>query len=123
MLGARFTYNQMQTFRWILAAAIFLALLLLSLQNAEQVTLRFFNLANLQAPLVFVVFLAFAGGVACGLLAGAFRAARLKRQLNALRREYSGSETTRSPLSGGTLTGNTPLSPRFPPGERNGDVL
>jgi len=88
----------MQIIRWIIAAAIFLTLLLLSLQNAEQVTLRFFNLANLQAPLVFVVFIAFAGGVAAGLLAGAFRAARLKRQLNALRRERLGSDPMHSPL-------------------------
>jgi len=96
----------MQTIRWIIAAAIFLTLLLLSLQNAEQVTLRVFNLATLQAPLVFVVFIAFAAGVAAGLLAGAFRAARLKRQLNALRRGHRGSDVTRSPLDPDTLSGN-----------------
>lgn len=114
----------MQTIRWIVAAAIFLALLLLSLQNAEQVTLRFFNLANLQAPLVFVVFIAFAGGVAAGLLAGAFRAARLKRQLNALRRENRGTDVTRSPLDTDTLPGNpSTVGPRFMRGEHKGDGL
>jgi len=113
----------MQTIRWIVAATIFLALLLLSLQNAEQVTLRFFNLANLQSPLVFVVFIAFAGGVAAGLLAGAFRAAQLKRQLNALRRENRGTEVTRSPLDTAKLSGNSTLGPRYGRGEHTGDGL
>ena len=77
----------MQTVRWIIAATVFIVLLFVALQNADTVTLRFFNLANLQAPLVFVVLITFAAGVAAGLLAGALRASRLKRQLNKLRRE------------------------------------
>ncbi len=113
----------MQTIRWIVAAAIFLTLLLLSLQNAGQVTLRFFTLASLQAPLVFVVFIAFAGGVAAGLLAGAFRAARLKRQLNALRRENRSAGVTRSPLDAGPLSADSTLGPRFRRGEHEGDGL
>lgn len=87
----------MPTVRWIVAAAIFLALLFLSLQNAETVTLRVFNFATLQAPLIFVVLIAFATGVAAGLLAGALRASRLKRQLNKLRRE------SRSPTSASSV--------------------
>jgi lipopolysaccharide assembly protein A len=77
----------MQTVRWIIASTVFIALLFLSLQNADTVTLRFFNFASWQAPLVFVVLVTFAMGVAAGLLAGALRATRLKRQLNKLRRE------------------------------------
>ena len=77
----------MQTVRWIIAATVFLALLFLSLQNAETVTVRVFNFASLQAPLIFIVLIAFAAGVAAGLLAGALRASRLKRQLNKLRRD------------------------------------
>jgi len=80
----------MQTVRWIIAATVFLALLFISLQNADTVTLRIFNVANLQAPLIFVVLIAFALGVAAGLLAGALRASRLKRQLNKLRRDQRG---------------------------------
>ena len=57
------------------------------MQTAATVTLRFFNLVSLQAPLVFVVLITFAMGVAAGLLAGAMRASRLKRQLNKLRRD------------------------------------
>jgi len=81
----------MQTVRWIIYAIVFVALLFISLQNADTVTLRIFNVANLQAPLIFVVLIAFAAGVAAGLLAGAMRASRLKRQLNKLRREQHGT--------------------------------
>lgn len=80
----------MQIVRWIIYATVFLALLFVSLQNADTVTLRIFNVANLQAPLIFVVLIAFAMGVAAGLLAGALRASRLKRQLSKLRREQRG---------------------------------
>ncbi len=78
----------MQIIRWIVGACVFVALLFLSLQNAETVSLRFFNLASWQAPLAVVVLVTFAAGVAAGLLAGAMRAVRLKRQLNRLRREH-----------------------------------
>ncbi len=87
----------MQIVRWIIGSAVFLALLFLSLQNADPVTLKFFQLASWQAPLVFVVFIAFAAGVAAGLLAGALRASRLKRDLNRLRRAQrasAGADTT-----------------------------
>jgi putative membrane protein len=77
----------MQVLRWIVGAALFLALLLLSLQNSELVTLKFYHWWSWQAPLIFIVLIAFAVGVAAGLLAGALRAARLKRQLARLRRE------------------------------------
>ena len=87
----------MQIVRWIVAATVFLALLFLSLQNAETVTLKLFHFATWQAPLVFVVFAAFAAGVAAGLLAGALRASRLKRQLNRLRREQVKGERGGTP--------------------------
>jgi uncharacterized integral membrane protein len=58
----------MSVVRWLVGAALFLALLFLSLDNAEVVTLRFFRVATWQAPLVFVVFVTFVAGVAiaCG---------------------------------------------------------
>ncbi len=79
--------------RWIVVAVIFVALLYLSLQNSDKVSLKFFNVAQWDAPLVVVVFVAFACGVAAGLLAGALRAARLKRQVNRLRREQRSTDT------------------------------
>ena len=77
----------MHILRWIVGAALFLALLFLSLQNSDLVTLKFYQWWSWQAPLIFVVLIAFAIGVAAGLLAGVVRSARLKRQLNRLRRE------------------------------------
>jgi putative membrane protein len=83
----------MSVVRWIIGATVFLALLFLSLDNAQMVSLRFFRVAEWQAPLVFVVFCAFALGVALGLMAGVLRTARVKRQLNQLRREHRAAET------------------------------
>ena len=77
----------MQVLRWVVGSAVFLALLFLSLQNSELVTLKFYHWWSWQAPLIFIVLIAFAIGAAAGLLAGAMRSARLSRQLNRLRRE------------------------------------
>src|SRR5512147_1717133 len=87
----------MNVVRWIAGAVLFFALLALSLQNSEPVTLKFYHWWAWQAPLVFVVLLAFAIGVAAGLLAGALRSARLKRQLNRLRRERTRAEPAPAP--------------------------
>lgn len=100
----------MQIVRWIVGSAVFLALLFLSLQNADPVTLRFFQLASWQAPLVFVVFVAFASGVAAGLLAGALRASRLKRQLSRLRREHRSGAPRDASLAAGAAPGTAPAS-------------
>jgi len=80
--------------RWVLGAALFVALLFLSLDNAEVVTLRFFRVTSWQAPLVFVVLVVFVAGAAVGLAVGALRNARLRRQLRRMRREG-----TREPLA------------------------
>ncbi|MFO1398890.1 MAG: LapA family protein [Burkholderiales bacterium] len=90
----------MQTVRWIVACAVFVALLYLSLQNSDPATLKFFTFASWQAPLVVIVFIAFASGVAVGLLAGALRAARLKRQVQRLRRDAHGGARGRATGSG-----------------------
>lgn len=114
----------MQTVRWIVAAAVFIALLFLSLQNAETVTLRFFHLASWEAPIVLVVFVAFATGVTAGLLAGALRASRLKRQVSRLRREQRVNEGTGSTLAAGAAPGTAPASgPGFTGNDRVPDGL
>ena len=92
--------------RWLVGAALFLALLFLSLDNAEVVTLRFFRVASWQAPLVFVVFVAFVAGVAIGLASGALRNARLRRQVRRLRRESS----PREPSPSGPTAGHPPFA-------------
>ena len=98
----------MQLVRWIIGIAIFIALLFLSLQNADTAKLRFFNVATVEAPLIFIVLIAFACGVAAGLLAGAMRAARLKRQLNKLRRDHHRPAV--APAPHGAAPGATPAS-------------
>jgi len=78
----------MNVLRWIVVTVVFIALLFVALQNADPVTLRVFTFYTWQAPLVFVVLIAFAVGVALGLLAGSIKVVRLKRQLARLRREH-----------------------------------
>lgn len=93
----------MSLLRWIFIAVVFIVLLFISLQNAQTVTLQLFNLYSWQAPLVFVILIAFATGVALGLLAGAVKVVRLKRQLNRLRREHrvkAGAAPTHGPAPG-----------------------
>jgi uncharacterized integral membrane protein len=88
----------MSVLRWIIFAAVFVVLLFISLQNAQPVTLAFFNVASWQAPLVFVILVAFATGVALGLLASAIKVVRLKRQLSRMRREHHRSPPVAAPV-------------------------
>ena len=104
----------MSVVRWIFISVIFIVLLFISLQNAEPVTLRFFTFYAWQAPLVFVVLIAFAAGVALGLLAAAVKVARLKRQLNRVRREHRSQVT--APTTHAPAPGTGPASgPGFEP--------
>jgi lipopolysaccharide assembly protein A len=84
----------MALLRWIVGGILFVALLFLSLQNSELVTVRFYHWFAWQAPLIFLLLIAFAAGVTAGLLAGLVRSARLKRQLARLRREHRRGATT-----------------------------
>ena len=102
----------MSALRFVVTAVVFVALLFLALSNTEAVTLRFFNVASYESPLAFVVLSAFAIGVATGLVAGAARSARLKRQLTRLRRELRGAPRTPGPH--GAVPGPYP-TPRQPP--------
>jgi uncharacterized integral membrane protein len=100
--------------RWIVFGAIFLVLVLVALQNADIVTLRFFDLWTWEAPLIFVVLIAFALGVGFGLLAGALKVARLSRQLARARREHA--RTKPVPAPHGAAPGTSPASgPGFEP--------
>jgi putative membrane protein len=75
--------------RWAVGFVVLILLLFLSLQNAEIVTVRFYNWFSWQAPLIFLLLVAFAIGVLAGLLAGFVRMTRLKRQLSKLRRDHA----------------------------------
>jgi uncharacterized integral membrane protein len=100
--------------RWIVFGAIFLVLVLVALQNADVVTVRFFDLWSWEAPLIFVVLVAFALGVGFGLLAGAVKVARLSRQLTRARREHAARRP--APAPHGAAPGTAPASgPGFEP--------
>lgn len=95
----------MSVIRFALLAIVFVAILFVSLDNAETVTLKFFRLAQWQAPLVLVVFCAFALGTALGLATGALRTARVRRELSRTRREHrkalaeaTGADTAPPPI-------------------------
>ena len=90
----------MALLRWIVGGVLFVALLFLSLQNSELVTVRFYQWFSWQAPLIFLILIAFAVGAAAGLLAGLFRSARLKRQLSRLRKEVRRAPV-KHPVDGG----------------------
>jgi uncharacterized integral membrane protein len=98
----------MQIVRWIIGVIVFLALLLLSIQNSKIAELNFFNQVTFQAPLIFIVLVVFACGVAAGLLAGALKVARLKRQLTRLRREHR--KPIEAPGPHGAAPGTAPAS-------------
>ncbi len=85
----------MHIVRWIVGATLFVALLFLSLQNSDLVTLKFYQWWSWQAPLVFVVLIAFAIGVAVGTPRGRLAHSKLKRQVNRLTR----AEKTRADVS------------------------
>jgi uncharacterized integral membrane protein len=113
----------MRAVRWIVGLTLFLALLFLALQNSDTVTLKFYHWWSWQAPLIIVVFLAFALGVAAGLLTGAVRTARLRRQLSKLRREHARFVPATGPTDG--LRGAAPATVVPPDGygsRRPGDA-
>lgn len=98
----------MHVIRWIVGFVLFLALLFLALQNSEPATLKFYNWWSWQGPLIFIVLVAFALGVAAGLLTSAVRTARLKRQLSRLRRDQSRFMPASAPTDG--LRGAAPAT-------------
>jgi lipopolysaccharide assembly protein A len=97
----------MGVLRLVAGIALFVALLFIAFQNADSVKLRFFNLATWEAPLVFVVLIAFAAGAATGLLAAAVKVVRLKRQVSRMRREHRRHP---APAPHGAAPGTAPAS-------------
>ncbi|MDR1530024.1 MAG: LapA family protein [Burkholderiales bacterium] len=82
----------MNAVRWIIGMLLFIAVLLLAFDNADTVTLRFFGITSLHAPLMLVVFAAFAIGVLCGLIAGSLSVVRARRELKKVKKELKKSE-------------------------------
>ena len=67
--------------------ALFLLLLGFALKNTDPVTIRYFLGMEWQAPLAFVLLVTFGLGIFGGMLTNLLVAARLRRELLALKRE------------------------------------
>ncbi len=114
----------MHIVRWLVGATLFLALLFLSLQNSEPAELKFFNLASLRAPLVVVVFVAFAVGRRDRPADRSAASARLKRQVSRLRREHHAPREPSTVAPGGAAPGTSPASgPGYDRVDRSHDGL
>jgi uncharacterized integral membrane protein len=76
----------MQALVWILRFLIVLVLIWFAVKNAQVVTVHGLPEQSWQAPLVFVLLLAFGGGMVIGLLAWIPTVVRQRRELARLRK-------------------------------------
>ena len=74
---------------WLLKFALFVLVLAFAVKNTDPVTVRYYFGGQWQAPLVFVLLVAFCDGVAAGLGAGLTQVFRQRRKIAALRRELN----------------------------------
>jgi putative membrane protein len=71
---------------WILKFALFVLVLTFAVRNTDPVTVRYYFGGEWQAPLIFVLLIAFCAGVATGLAAGMAQHFRQRREIAALKR-------------------------------------
>ncbi len=76
----------MQALAWIFRIAIVVVLVWFAVRNSQVVTLHGLPEQSWQAPLVFVVLVAFVGGVVIGLLAWLPTVVRQRREVGRLRK-------------------------------------
>jgi uncharacterized integral membrane protein len=76
----------MQALAWILRIAVVLVLVWFAVRNSQVVTLHGLPEQTWQAPLVFVVLVAFVSGVVIGLLAWLPTVVRQRREVGRLRK-------------------------------------
>ena len=85
---------------WVLKFALFVVVLTFAVKNTDLVTVRYYLGGEWQAPLVFVLLVAFCIGVMAGLGASLTQLFRQRRQIAALERELNQSGR-KSPGDGG----------------------
>ncbi len=71
----------------ILKFALFVLVLAFAVKNTDPVTVRYYFGGEWQAPLVFILLVAFCAGIAAGLFAGLAQLFRQRREIAALKRE------------------------------------
>jgi uncharacterized integral membrane protein len=69
----------------VLKFALFVLVLAFAVKNTELVTVRYYFGGEWQAPLVFVLLVAFCAGIAAGLFAGLPQLFRQRREIAALK--------------------------------------
>ncbi|MBI2296676.1 MAG: LapA family protein [Betaproteobacteria bacterium] len=72
---------------WIIKFFLFLLVLSFAVRNTDPVTVRYYLGEEWQAPLIFVLLVAFFAGMAIGLAAALPRVFRQRREIAALTRE------------------------------------
>ncbi len=77
----------MRVLTWTVRLVLFLFLIALAAKNVEPVTLRFYFDVVLRAPLVVVLFGAFAAGALFGVLALVSTLLRQRREISRLRKQ------------------------------------
>ena len=84
--------------RYVLTAVkvlVFVLLFSFALKNSESVTVRYYLGAEWQAPLIFVLLVAFCAGAALGVLACLGQLFRQRREISRLRRTTRADESSR----------------------------
>jgi putative membrane protein len=79
--------NSMQFVLWLMKLALFVFVLAFAVKNTDPVAVRYYFGGEWQAPLVFVMLVAFGTGVTAGLFAALTQIFRQRREIAALRRE------------------------------------
>ena len=88
----------MRIVTWTIRLVLFVLLVAFGAKNVDPVTLRFYFDLAVEAPLILIMFGAFALGVLFGILALTAKVVRQKREISALRRQASGSEAMPPPV-------------------------
>jgi putative membrane protein len=88
----------MRIVTWTIRIVVFVLLVAFGAKNVEPVTLRFYFDVVLQAPLILVLFGAFALGALFGILALLTTVIRQKRENSALKRQLSQPEPAPPPV-------------------------
>ena len=78
----------MRYLMWFLRITLFLLLLGFTVKNTETVTLRYYFGYEWQAPLILIVLLSFALGLAIGIMSCLGKILRQKREIATGRRKY-----------------------------------
>jgi lipopolysaccharide assembly protein A len=78
--------QSMQFLLWLMKLALFVFVVAFAVKNTEPVAVHYYFGGEWQAPLVFVMLVAFCAGVAAGLFAGLTQIFRQRREISALKR-------------------------------------